>query len=268
MSEMKVETALRLKSVALPAEHGGWAFLYEPILAGLLLAPSAAGFLLSLSALGVFLIHQPLKIAVKDRLKGKRYLRTQWAERFAALYVLLALAGCLLAYLSVGTVFLPPILLAVPFAAVQLYYDASNRGREGVAEICGAVALSALAPALTLIAGWTLAEALGLWLILAARAVTSILYVRVRLRLEKGKPVDTRVAVGSHVAAALLFAVLATLAFTPKLAVVAFVVLLARAAHGLSRYRRPTPAKHIGFQEVGFGLLTVLLTVAGYKLPF
>src|SRR3990172_6520564 len=72
-----------IKSVALPAEHGGWGFTLEPIFLGMLVAPSWYGALLGLSALAVFLIHQPVKVATKDRIKGRRPIRTVWAERFA-----------------------------------------------------------------------------------------------------------------------------------------------------------------------------------------
>lgn len=268
MSNLKTEATFRVKVVALPAEHGAWAFFGEPMLAGILLAPTLAGLWLSIAAFGVFLIHQPLKIAIKDRLKGKYYLRTQWAERFAALYALLGVVGVIAAYLNVGSVFLPPILLAVPFACVQLAYDAANHGRDTIPEICGAVSLSALAPALTLISGWTLGQSLWLWVILAARAVTSIFYVRARLRLEKGKPTDTRLAVGAHLLTLLALGVLAFLSLVPKLSLIVFGILLMRAAYGLSSHRRPTPARNIGFQEIGYGLMTVLLTVLGYQLPF
>ena len=52
----------------------------------------------------------------------------------------------------------------------------------------------------------------------------------------------------------------------PILAVVALVILLARALHGLSPWRRRVRVQTIGFLELGFGALTVLLTVAGYAL--
>lgn len=34
---------VRLKSIALPVEHGGWLFVLEPVLLGLLVVPSAGG---------------------------------------------------------------------------------------------------------------------------------------------------------------------------------------------------------------------------------
>jgi hypothetical protein len=52
----------RLKGVALPASYGSWSLVSEPILLGLLVAPSWAGFLLALAGFLTFLLDQPLKI--------------------------------------------------------------------------------------------------------------------------------------------------------------------------------------------------------------
>ena len=54
----------------------------------------------------------------------------------------------------------------------------------------------------------------------------------------------------------------------PYLALVPLAILLGRAAHGLSRFRKPTPAKVIGFTELGLGALTVALIALGYALEF
>jgi len=57
---------VRWRSVALPTEHGGWAFISEPVLLGLLLAPSAGGLALGLAAFAAFLLRQPFKLYAKD----------------------------------------------------------------------------------------------------------------------------------------------------------------------------------------------------------
>ena len=176
-----------IKSVALPSEHGGWGFLIEPILLGLLVATSSPGVLLAIAASGVFLIHQPLKIAIKDHLKRRRPPRTIMAERFAVGYGLLAAIPVGILLLTMPSTFLIPIGLALPFAAVQLFYDAQNRSRRLIPELCGALALAMIAPAIAILAGWSVQGALLLWIPLALRAVTAILYVRARLRVEQGK---------------------------------------------------------------------------------
>lgn len=42
MTDTSAARTVKLRTVALPAEHGGWGFLFEPIVLGLLLAPTGA----------------------------------------------------------------------------------------------------------------------------------------------------------------------------------------------------------------------------------
>lgn len=109
-----------IKSIALPSEHGGWAFLFEPILLGSLVAGSANGVILSAAMLSAFLIHQPLKLALKDRLKGRRPPRTVWAERLVAGYSLLAIVLLGIVAANADPLFVVPLLLALPFLLMQV----------------------------------------------------------------------------------------------------------------------------------------------------
>lgn len=254
-----------LRSIALPAEHGGWGFLSEPILLGLLTAGSWYGVLLAVSAFGVFLIHQPLKVALKDRLKGRRPARTVLAERFVLLYGLMTIVPLAILLLAAPAAFLLPVALAVPLAAVQLVYDSRNQSRRLLPEISGALSLAMIAPSIALLAGWELVPAFVLWAIITARVVPSILYVRERLRVEHGRPQSPLPAWLAHSAALLTVSGLAAVRLTPWPASLAFVILLARALVGLSAYRTRRPAKVIGFQEIAYGLLTVLLVSLGYR---
>jgi hypothetical protein len=252
--------------VALPTEHGGWGFALEPILLGLLVAPSMVGLGLGIAALGIFLVHHPLQLAVRDRMRGKRYPRTVWAERFAIGYAGTAVLAFGLSLVSTQSGFLVPLLIAVPFALVQIIYTVRNRGREMLPEFSGAVALAGVAPAIALASGWAAAPAFALWGLLIVRATASILYVRARLRLERGEAADIRLALAAHGAGVLAIGALAAAGLLPGLAVVAVMALLARAAYGLSSLRKPVRAQVVGFQELGYGLLTVILTALGYRL--
>ena len=254
-----------LRSVALPAEHGGWGFLVEPILLGMLTAGSWYGLLLAVASFGVFLVHQPLKIALKDRLKGRRPARTVLAERFVLLYGLMTVVPLAVLLLAAPAAFLFPIALAVPLAAVQLVYDSRNQSRRLLPEISGALSLAMIAPSIALLAGWELVPAFVLWGIIGARVIPSILYVRERLRVEHGKPESSLPAWIAHSAALLTVSGLAAASLTPWPGIFAFVILLVRALVGLSAYRTPRPAKVIGFQEVAYGLVTVLLVSLGYR---
>ncbi|MDX2076389.1 MAG: YwiC-like family protein [bacterium] len=256
-----------IRSVALPTEHGGWGFLIEPIILGLLVAFSGAGLLLAISAFGVFLIHQPLKIAIKDRMKGNRPPRTILAERFALGYGGVALIpfGILLLLVADKT-FLLPLVIALPFALVQLWYDAKNQSRKLLPEVCGAIALGAIAPMIAILGGWAVTPALILWLFLMGRIIPSILYVRARLRLERGNPIQRESVWMVHGVAVIMVIGFALSRTMPYLGVVAMLILLGRAMIGLSDYRKARRAPIIGFQELGYGFLTALLGALGYAL--
>lgn len=252
------------KSVAMPAQHGGWSFVLEPVIIAVLVAPTLAGLLLGVAALMVFLLDQPLRIALKDRRKGKRYARTRLAEQFVLAYGLIgafALAG---AVLLAPHPFWLPLLAAVPLALIQLGLDMRNQARSATAEIAGALAFASVAPAIALMAGWPLAAAFGLWAVLALRDSSAILYVRARLRLEKGKPAKSVAALLSQFVMVVGLALLALLGAAPWLALAGGLLLAGRAVIGLSRWRRPLPAVQLGIREVVFGLAFALLLVVGY----
>ena len=252
------------KRVALPIEHGAWGFLLEPALLGLVLAASGAGTALAFVALCTLLLQTPISLLAADARRGKTFPRTRVARRVAIGYAVAWLAGLVAATLLAGDLaWLVPAFLALPLAALQLRYDARNRARELVPEAAGAVAMGALAACIAVAAGWGLVPALALWGLLALRAVPAIVYVRARLRLERGAAVSPVATWALH-GAALLVAVGAwsagALAWP---AIAAYALLAARAAWGLSRWRRPVAAKVVGFSELGYGVATVLLLAAG-----
>ena len=81
-----------------------------------------------------------------------------------------------------------PLPAALPVAAWQVGADLTGRGRQLAAEAAGAVAMGAAAPAIVLAAGGDAATAWGLWAVLAARSLPSILLVRAQLRRGRGEP--------------------------------------------------------------------------------
>ena len=259
---------VRLRTVALPNEHGGWGLALEPIAVGLALAPSAASFCLAVATLGAFLARHPLKIAAGDRRRGRRFPRTAAAERFAALYGGIAAASFAAAVaLAPSNSFLLPLAFAAPLAFVQLLYDFTGRSRALLPELSGATALAAVASACVLADNWPLAPALGLWAVLAARVAPTILYVRARLLLLHGKPASAAPVVCAHAAAAVAVLALARAGVVPWLAAAALVLLLARAVHGFNE-RAPVTAKRIGVRELACGVMTVTALAAGHLLGF
>ncbi|HEX8127892.1 MAG TPA: YwiC-like family protein [Pyrinomonadaceae bacterium] len=261
------QTRVRVRTVALPTEHGGWGLALEPIVLGLLVAPSIAGCFLALAALGAFLARHPFKIVAGDRRRGRRFPRTAVAQRFALLYGSIALAGFLAASATaVNYQFILPLLLAAPFAAIQLIFDARGQSRALAPELAGSFGLAAVSTSIALAAGWPLPAAYGLWAILTARVVPAILYARARLQLKRGEVASLSPVIITHVCALAFVAGLAYMKIVSLLAVAALLVLLLRAATGFSANAQLASAKQIGIREIAYGALTVLAVAAGQFL--
>ena len=153
-----------------------------------------------------------------------------------------------------------------PLALAQLVYDARLRGRQLLPELLGAVALGSVVAAEMRAAGVSLGPALAAWAVLAAKAVGAVLFVRARLRYDRGLAPDRAAAIAAHAAALLLALVLAGAGYVPWLVAAAFVLLLARAVHGLSRLRRPVRPRVVGIREMAYGFAFVLIAALGYAL--
>ena len=261
------QARVRLRTVALPTEHGGWGLALEPVALGLLVAPSLAGFCLAVATMGAFLARHPFKIVAGDRRRGRRFPRTAAAERFALLYGSVALAGLLAASATAADYqFIIPLLLAAPFAAIQLAFDASGRSRALAPELAGSFGLAAVSTGIALAAGWPLHAAFGLWALLAARVIPAILYVRARLTQLHGESAAVVPVILAHAAVLLISLLLAWINVTPLLAVAALSILLLRAAHGLASRDTNASAKQIGIREICYGALTVFAVAAGHLL--
>jgi hypothetical protein len=257
---------IRLKAIALPPEHGAWGFLLEPILLGLGVVPSWGGLLIALAALGAFLIRQPIKIVYGDRRKGRIYARTRIAERIALLYGIWAVAALVGAVLSAHPGILIPLALAAPVAVIQFRAYLLNRGRGVLPELAGAAALAVTAPGIALAGEASPGAAFVLWLIVIARNVPSILYIRAHLRLEHDKPYTLTPVAVSNLVAVTGMLLLAALDRVPMLVIAALTLLFFRAMVGLSPYRRRVRIQTIGFLEMAYGLIVVLAAVMGYGM--
>lgn len=253
----------RIRRVALPVEHGGWGLMLEPIVLGLVLVPSTGGFWLAVAAVASFLWRQPFKLVIGDRRRRRRLPRTQLAEVFVLVYGGLALLALLGALRAADSRFLLPILIAAPVALVQIVYDALGRSRSLVPELAGTISIGAVAAAEALAGGWPRPAAFALWIIMAARALPTILYLRARLRLLREQTASTRTPIVAHVVALIVVFGLAKVGLAPYLAVLAIALLFVRALVGLSRINRSASAKKLGLRELGFGAMTVLAVILG-----
>ena len=257
--------SVRIRTIALPAEHGGWGFLLEPVVLALVLAPSIAGFYLAFSAVAFFLARQPLMLVVMNRRRPSP--RTGLAKRFAAIYVITG-SVCLIAAMAFTQHrFFVPLLIALPLASVQLAYDWTGRRRVLSAEIAAAIAVSSLAASILLAGGQPSAPAYAVWVVMIGRAVPSILYVRSCLARRHRRPASIFPILISQVVALLVVWLLAGAGLIPRLGVVVMIVLLVRAATGFTRCEKLTP-KQLGLSEIFFGAITVLALALGTIFGF
>ena len=257
MSAIAAERAQRiaLRPLALPNEHGGWGFLFEPIVLAALAAPSLAGALVAFAAVAAFLARHPLKLAAADLVRGRRYPRTMACAQIAAAYALTALMAIAAAARMAGFAILVPLAVAAPFGLLQLAFDARNRGRAALPELAGAVAMGGIAAAMALAAARPASFAAALWLLALCRSLPAILYVRALLGRGRG-------AIVAHVAAIVVAALLWRASLAPFAAVLALVALLGRA---LVPPSNPLPRK-VGIAELFWGGAGTLATGLGYLL--
>lgn len=256
---------VKLKTIALPVEHGGWGFLFEPVVVGLLLAPSVGGLLLSLATVAAFLTRHPLKLWVMDLRRGRVSARTHLTIKFALIYGSVSLLFLLLTIKTSGSQFLLPLLIALPFAVSQLIADFANKSRNLLAEIAGAVAIASVSSSILIIGGWTFGMALCIWLILVTRIVPSILFVRAKINTIHGLNPNKSLVIIAHAVGLLIVSAIVLKGFGTAPAWIILLVLFARALYGLTSYSKAKTAKAVGVRELIYGTLTVLAIAVGYS---
>ena len=254
-----------LRAVALPAEHGGWSLTLEPVVLGLLVSASVAGAALGVAALLVFMARTPIKLALVDRRRGHWRGRSRVATVVAIGELAAIVALGVVAVVTAGNAFWWPLAIAAPFVAVELWYDIRSRGRRLVPELAGVVGIGSMAAVVALAGGVASDVAAGLWLVIAARGVAAVTFVRVQL--QRAKEQQFRLLdsdLGQAVAVALTAFALAV-GLIPELAVVAigavaiFDSIVVRLA--------PVPAAILGAQQVVLGLVVILVTALAVGAP-
>jgi len=253
-----------LRSVAMPNEHGGWGLTIEPVLLGMLLAPSIAGLCLGAAAVLAFLVRTPVKLVSIDLRHARWTDRSRLAARVAVAELTLVIVLGLVAVWSAGWGWTVPVAIALPLVIVEWWYDARGRGRRLVPELAGAVGIAAVAAAVVVAGGGDASLALGAWLVLAARALGSIPFVRVqigRLRRGGGRAGDS----DRWQVAALATAFLAMVSDGRMAGGFAGVAVLAAMQWWWVR-RPPVPPKRLGFTQLALGVGLVLVTAAGAAL--
>jgi len=235
------------------------------VLLGLLVAPSVAGALLGLAAFLAFLVRTPLKLALVDLRRDRWLPRTRLATTVAAVELAAMVILAAVATALAGPRWCLPVAVAVPFVAVELWwFDVRSRGRRLTPELCGSIAVCAVVAAVTLAGGESAAMATALWVLLAARAIAAIPFVRAQIvRLRRGVA-DLHQADLAQAAAVVLGAFAVALV---RSTLAGFLTLIAIAALQLTWLRRPpVPAKVLGMRQMALGLVLVLVTAAGVAL--
>jgi hypothetical protein len=248
--------------IVLPTEHGSWSFLLEPLVAGTAIASSAAAPWIAVMTVAAFFLRQPLKVFYLSR-RNNPALNAA-AMRFLAVFLGIAAVGLAASVWTAGWWVLFPFAVAAPLAIQQVFFDLSSRNRSLLGEISGAVAISSSAAALLLAGGTALPAAAALWVVFACRSVPSVLYVRERLLLEKGKEFQWFLPVAAHAVGLAGAVALASDGLVPWLTSAVIAFLAFRSTSGLSHYRTRMKAMKIGLWEVAYGALFVGSIIAGH----
>jgi hypothetical protein len=257
-----VATRPTWKVVAIPSEHGGWGLTGEPILLGLLLVFSWAGVAIGAAAMLAFLARTPLKLAMVDRRRDRELERSALARRIglAELFAIAALgaAGLLLA----GWRWLVPVAAALPLFGVELWYDVRSRGRRLVPELCGAIGMGAIAAAIVVAGDGSARLAVAAWMILAARSIGAIAFIRTQIGRLHHHVVSTR---SSDLFQLLAIAVAAAAAVVdPDVLLGSLAVLFIVALHLVWVRRSPVPpALVLGIRQMALGFGLVAVTAIG-----
>lgn len=240
----------------LPKEHGSWSLAFEPLVLGLLIAPSPAGLALAAAAIAGFFARRPLKAAF-----GHYATNRCWTARLAlGLFAGLALAGFGETLLLATPFASWPLLLALPLGAMFVYFDAQGDSRATAAELAGSSAFAILPAAITTLAGWPTQAAFALAALAVVRSVPTVLTLRAYLRLGKGRPIFPAIPLAAASVGLASVILLAAGRQVPWLAAGGASILLFRTGWLMTPLRPKWTARRLGITEaaVGIGYVTVI----------
>ncbi|HVA65491.1 MAG TPA: YwiC-like family protein [Elusimicrobiota bacterium] len=254
----------------MPREHGSWAVLIAPILAGLIAAGGGRATpvaLLCLAALAAFLFRP----ALQAFLSGPRSARA--IARPAALGVLAAACGAAL-------VFKDRLWRLTAFAAaaalmmgLSLYLARKRRAMSWENEVAGILVLSLGAPAAFYAARGTLPfAAWAAWAVCALYFVGPVFFVKLAVLQHRAaaNPADTaalermrRAGTAYHAGALSAVSAAAWAGWLTPLAAVPFAAALHKMWRRGLRGPGKTDFKRLGWAEVGYSCVFVLALAAG-----
>jgi hypothetical protein len=249
------------RAVAVPREHGGWGLTFEPGLLGFLLIPGVAGLCLAIAALVGFLARTPLRLVLVDHHRGRSLERTRMA-RWVMTGELVAFAALVTAALELAKGrFWVPALVAGPFVITAFWFEMRSRGRRLVPELAGAVGVCSVVTMVVLSDGGGARLAVGAWLVLGARAVTSISHVRAMITRLHGRPQPTVLGAAADLAAVAAVVAAACLDYVLIIGCAAVVlVIVIQRSSGRGPLARPAV---IGARQMVMGFGVVVATAIG-----
>jgi hypothetical protein len=243
---------MKKRGILLPAEHGAWGLIAEPLLLGMLVAPGLGGFGIAVFSFALFLLRTPGLRLLRARRAPAPDPHGEAVRRFSLICSGFALAGLLLALFTAKGAWVLPLLVSAPFAVWTLVEQDRGKTRTLWPELIASVAIGAPVTSIAVAGGVPPLSAWMLWLWLGLKSVTSILFVRNQIRRFMNRPHS----VGGII---LLYAGLSSLLLVleaPTHVVVIFLLLSVRATvFSFMPVRSP---KIVGWTEVAVSLLFVL----------
>jgi len=219
------------------------------------------GCRVGVAAFTAFLLRTPARLVAVDVRRGRWLDRSRLALRIAIVETVVLAAAVAVTIALVGWVWLVPVLVAGPLVAIELSFEIRSRGRRLVPELCGAVGIAAVTASIVVAGNRPAGLVIGVWMVLAARAIGAIPFVRVQIfRLRRGQGPVWQSDLAQ--VAAVGIATLAMMVDRRLLAGLVGVLLLALAQSVWVR-QAPIPAKRLGLREMAIGIALVAETAAG-----
>jgi len=229
---------------------------------GLAVAFSWSGVAIGLAAFMAFLVRTPVKLALVDRRRGRFLRRTRLAIRVAVVELATLTVLGVVALGAVGPGWLVPVIVAMPLVGVELWFDIRSRSRRLVPELAGAIGIAAVAASIVVAGGEAWRLAVAIWMVLAARAVASIPYVRAQIVRTRRGSAPLGATDGSQVIGAIV--AMAAVAVDARALVGAAAVVVVAVAQSIAvRRTHIAPVKVIGIRQMVAGLAIVAATAIG-----
>jgi len=264
---MKVRSTLRL-----PKEHGAWAMLYVPLVAGALVAGefNLRVVWLCLSTTFLFIARESLLVWWRARHRGQSQ-----PQAFKTLLIYTALAGLFGAPLVLVYKLYWLMLMAAATAGLLIFNAVQATRREDrtiTGEVLAILGMTLTAPATSYAArGAWMVEALWLWALCALYFTSSVFYVKLRVHwMNRRKPEQRQQAWRRcaiyHTG---LLAVLVITALTGNLSLLvlaAFAPVLGRSFWHLAKPVERLNLKRIGVTEIVYSLVFLVFITLSLRI--